>query len=388
MATLGKIRGKKIIRQLGTLFSRTTNERSESDGKPEKDHPRSRPSPYQRPAATSPNQLLHHSIRDENLDEALQWLKNSAKDQDNSDVWHYAQHWQQHKADLQQRIRNGSFTFQTVRDIKSKNSDGTTRYREIRCAEDRLLIRAISHVLKPVVAAVTPKECTHLATRGGTKTAVKDLQEYLSQHPTSHVFKSDVKRYYASISHSILYQQLCELLPQEKALCRLLWQFMQRTVERGGNYREIDQGLPLGASLSPLFAALYLIPLDTAFHQRDDIFYRRYMDDWVIVCKTRWGLRTISKQVYAVLKSLRVDVHPDKTYLGKAQKGFDFLGFRVTPTSTHPSTQSVSRRDKKITQLYEQGASKRRIGLYLSRWLGWATLVACTTATAVGPNAG
>ncbi len=34
----------------------------------------------------------------------------------------------------------------------------------------------------------------------------------------------------------------------------------------------------------------------------------------------------------------------------------------------------LSRRDKKIAQLYEQGVSKRRIGLYLARWIGWATI--------------
>ena len=42
----------------------------------------------------------------------------------------------------------------------------------------------------------------------------------------------------------------------------LLWNFMRRTVEFGGNYRDVEIGLPLGASLSPLLGALYLSPLD------------------------------------------------------------------------------------------------------------------------------
>ncbi len=45
------------------------------------------------------------------------------------------------------------------------------------------------------------------------------------------------------------------------------------------------------SSLSPLLAAIYLIPLDKAFSQHPDFFYRRYMDDWVILCHTRRQLR-------------------------------------------------------------------------------------------------
>lgn len=70
-----------------------------------------------------------------------------------------------------------------------------------------------------------------------------------------------------------------------------------------------------------------------------------------------------------MFKSLRVDKHPDKAWIGRAKRGFNFLGLRITPTSIQPSAASVSRRDKKIARLYEQGASKRHIGLYLRQWL-------------------
>jgi Fibronectin type III domain len=40
---------------------------------------------------------------------------------------------------------------------------------------------------------------------------------------------------------------------------------------------------------------------------------------------------------------------------------------------------TLSRRDTKISRLYEQGASKQRIGKYLARWLGWGSLVLMTS---------
>lgn len=330
------------------------------------------------PINTEPNQLLKQSISDDNLDDALAWLQKTAKDQDNSDVWHYSKHWDTHKIQLQQKVQNGSFTFQTVKEVAIKNKDGKTEHREIRCAEDRLLIRAISQSLKPIFEQRIAPECTQLSGRGGTQKPVEDSHAQLLKQPKAHVMKSDVKGYYAHIDHFILHTQFCTLLPQETELQRLLWLFLQRTVERGGNYREVEKGIPLGASISPQLGALYLSPLDALFSQDDKHFYRRYMDDWVIFCKNRYDLRKIVKQVYAVLHVLRVDIAPKKTYIGKASKGFDFLGKRILPIGILPSASALSRLQKNTVRLYEQGATKKRIGLYWIRWLCWAApVVAC-----------
>lgn len=327
---------------------------------------------------SSNNTLLKQTLCDDNnLDQALDWLRHSAREQDHSDVWHLSykpQYWALHKEKLKQRILDNTFEFQVVRDLESRNESGQRQVREMSCAEDRILIRALSQVLTLLVQTATPKTCTHIADRGGLKGAVKDIQQHISQHQDAFIYKSDVKSYYASIEHRILHDQLCQLFPNEPILCRLFWQFMQRTVERGGNYRDICKGIPLGSSLSPLLAAIYLIPLDLAFSQNPTFYYRRYIDDWVIICHSRRQLRKITKEVYTIMKSLHVEIHPKKTWLGKVKNGFDFLGFRISPTTIQASTESVSRRDSKVVRLYEQGASKKRIGQYLRRWLGWGIM--------------
>lgn len=85
-------------------------------------------------------------------------------------------------------------------------------------------------------------------------------------------------------------------------------------------------------------------------------------------------LRQRIKEATTIMKSLHVECHHDKTWLGRVKNGFDFLGFRITPASIHPSTASVSRRDAKIARLYEQGADRKSIGQYLRRWLGWSSI--------------
>ncbi len=46
----------------------------------------------------------------------------------------------------------------------------------------------------------------------------------------------------------------------------------------------------------------------------------------LVLARTRWRLRKAVKAVNEVLASLRLDKHPDKTFIGRIGKGYDFLG--------------------------------------------------------------
>ncbi len=87
--------------------------------------------------------------------------------------------------------------------------------------------------------------------------------------------------------------------------------------------------------------------------------------------------------------------HPDKTYIGRIEKGFDFLGHhfqwvdqpnnlesnakeQVAKNQKHgtpntkkvvlqPAVKSIHKMLKKVTRLYEQGADISRIEQYLQR---------------------
>ena len=151
----------------------------------------------------------------------------------------------------------------------------------------------------------------------------------------------------------------------------LYWQYLKRTETYGGNYWSPNKGISLGCPLSPLIGALYLSPLDRAMAKLP-VFYVRYMDDWVILAKTRHQLRRAIKVMYRILEDLRLRLHPDKTFIGRIQKGFDFLGYHVTLDGLTLANKTITNMRAKISWLYEQGASDARIKAYWSRFCGWA----------------
>ena len=183
------------------------------------------------------------------------------------------------------------------------------------------------------------------------------------------VARFDVARYYDSMDHSVLLALLAREDPSER-LFAIVSEYLARP-----DMRRTGRGMVAGGSLSPLLGALYLKPLDDAIERlvaSGKIFYVRYMDDFVLLARTRWHLREAIATVYRVMKELKLCLHREKRFVGKIGGGFSFLGYRVHPgRKLRPSTEGVRRMTTRFRRLYEQGATGTRLWEYVSRWTRW-----------------
>jgi RNA-directed DNA polymerase len=157
---------------------------------------------------------------------------------------------------------------------------------------------------------------------------------------------------------------------QDEAVLALLWGYLRRYVNDGSKFFDITQGISLGCPLSPLMGALYLKPLDDRMAELG-CFYARFMDDWVVLAPARWRLRKAIKVVNEVMADLRVEQHPDKTFIERVARGVDFLGYWFTTEGLGIASKTVERFAQRVSQLYEQGAGENRIEEYVGRWWRW-----------------
>ena len=263
---------------------------------------------------------------------------------------------------IQQLLRSGSYRFRELRLIWGKN-----QWIESWLSMDAMVLKAIAIVLTEHLKPHLSERCFHLAGSGGMKAAVREVAANLAEN--EFVFRTDVKGYYASINHQIL-MEIVGRYVQDEAVLALLWGYLRRYVNDGGKFIDITQGISLGCPLSPLMGALFLKPLDDRMAEMG-LFYARFMDDWVILAPTRWKLRQAIKAVNGVMADLRVEKHPDKTFIGRISRGFDFLGYWFSPSGLGIALKTVERCLEKVSRLYEQGASVGRIGEYVGRWWQW-----------------
>jgi hypothetical protein len=96
------------------------------------------------------------------------------------------------------------------------------------------------------------------------------------------------------------------------------------------------------------------------------------MEYWVVLSPTRWKLRKAIKKANQVLVQLKVEKHPGKTFIGKLDRCFDFLGYRFGPWCSRGlavAQKTIENHVARIYRLYEQGADEERIGKYIRHWL-------------------
>jgi hypothetical protein len=103
-----------------------------------------------------------------------------------------------------------------------------------------------------------------------------------------------------------------------------------------------------------LIGAFFLNRLDAA-QEKLDLFYVRFMDDILVLAPTRWKLRSAVKAVNQVLECLGLDKHPEKTFTGRVERGFDFLGYHFSRAGLSAAKQTVINFIERASRLYEQG---------------------------------
>ena len=109
--------------------------------------------------------------------------------------------------------------------------------------------------------------------------------------------------------------------------------------------------------------------------ERTRLFYVRFMDDILVLAPTRWTLRRAIKAVNEVLGSLRLEKHPDKTFIGRIERGFDFLGYHFSRDGLKVAKATIQRFVERAARLYEQermgAGAPDALGMYVRRWNGW-----------------
>ena len=91
--------------------------------------------------------------------------------------------------------------------------------------------------------------------------------------------------------------------------------------------------------------------------------------------RTRWKLRRAVALLNGIFTTLGLEKHPNKTFIGRVEKGFDFLGYCLWPDRLTVAQATVERFLARVTRLYEQEGDRRSaaipLGLYVRRWIRW-----------------
>jgi group II intron reverse transcriptase/maturase len=212
------------------------------------------------------------------------------------------------------------------------------------------------------------------------------------------VLDADLRDFFTSFDHSWLLRFLEHRIGDKRVL-RLIQKWLRAGVVEQGSWSESSEGVPQGASASPLLANVYLhyaidqwVQQWRRRHAHGDMIVVRYLDDFVVGFQHQGDAARFLRDLCDRLARFALELHPEKTRLiefgrfaarDRAARGlrkpetFDFLGFMHICGKTRNEQFKLQRitMAKRMQSKLQQVKSRLRRNRHLpvpvqGRWLG------------------
>nr|AQS32458.1 hypothetical protein [uncultured archaeon]AQS32578.1 hypothetical protein [uncultured archaeon]AQS33052.1 hypothetical protein [uncultured archaeon]AQS34695.1 hypothetical protein [uncultured archaeon]AQS34817.1 hypothetical protein [uncultured archaeon] len=194
---------------------------------------------------------------------------------------------------------------------------------------DRIVHHAIINIIEPVFERLFIYDSCANRKGKGNLFAIKRFYYFLRKVTKNHsknayCLKADIKHYFDEVSQEILVNLLKRKIQDEK----VIW--LIEKILNNFDSKINGKGMPLGNLTSQFFANVYLNELDYFVkYKLKAKYYIRYVDDFVILHKSKLQLEIWKQQINEFLKEkLKLELHPDKSKIILLSKGIDFVGFR------------------------------------------------------------
>lgn len=275
---------------------------------------------------------------------------------------------------LQREMKEGRYRPKPVlRRHIPKPGSSRTRPLGIPTVRDRVAQQALRQTLEPIFEKIFVETSYGFRPQRGSKDALRRVQDLLNEGYTW-VVDADIQSFFDEIDRKILMSDIEEQIADGRVL-EILGHFLNQDVFELCRVWRPPRGTPQGAVISPLFANIYLHPVDVRLRE-EGLEVARYADDLVIMCRTEAEAERGLQILREALAERQLQLHPEKTKLVDATQrgGFEFLGYLFEQGKRFPRRKSRQALRERIRPLTKRtnGRSMKSIVARLNPLLrGW-----------------
>jgi group II intron reverse transcriptase/maturase len=230
---------------------------------------------------------------------------------------------------VKKELKSEKYSAGEVKRVKVPKKNGGTRQLGILTLKDRLVQGAVKLILEPIFEADFENCSYGYRAYRSAKLASLEVYKWL-ETGNIHYLKGDIEDCFDSVPHDKLMKVLKTRIEDELILF-LIEDWLKKGSVGNSSGKYSGKGLLQGGIISPLLLNFYLDQFDNQWAEiglknveGDSVEHLvRFADDFVILSK-EW---INPDRVEAVLDVLGLEFNKEKTYVGTAANGFEFVGF-------------------------------------------------------------
>lgn len=249
--------------------------------------------------------------------------------------WDMEHNLVQHLLELVDDLRSGQYRPAPIRQFTIAKADGKQRVLTALSLRDKLAQRAVLSVLEPLGEQLFHNDSYGYRPRRNREMAHRRACERI-RCGLPWLVDADIRSFFDNIPHRLLKKAINKYIP-DRQLRRLL----QLWIAEGASYNGFlsnRRGIAQGAIISPFLCNLYLHQLDLIF-TRNNIPFVRFADDFLLFTSSKNNAEEALSFVDKKLKSLDLELHPEKTKIAKSSPKIIFLGYNLPRPVKDGSTQ-------------------------------------------------
>jgi len=226
---------------------------------------------------------------------------------------------------------------------------------------DRIVHHALCKIIEPIFDKIFICDSCANRKNKGTSYAMKKFDKFFRKVTNNrrllrnaknnnmvigYALKADIKHYFDTVDHEVMIKIIRKKISDEK----VIW-LIEKILDNH-NSKTKGKGMPIGNLTSQFFANVYLNEMDYYIKQNLKAkYYIRYVDDFVILHKSKEKLLLWKWLISNFLKSIKLELHPEKSKVIPLHKGIKFLGFKTFYHYKIPKKSNLMKIERRIEEL-------------------------------------
>lgn len=248
------------------------------------------------------------------------------------------------------KVHNGNYRFTAYKEkLILKGATSHPRQISIPTARDRIVLRALCDCLSEIYPA---------AKISLPQVVIDDLKGALSSGRYTEYAKIDLKEFYPSLPHAQIKNTIWKKVRKSEFRHLIESAIKTPTVPEsvGGKGASLATiGVPQGLAISNVLAEVSLQDIDASFSTRAGIWYKRYVDD-ILILAGQEKVETVAIELIHELKKLGLNPHDfgegSKSRIADLTDDFTFLGYSIENGTLRIPKKSILRFESSIARIF------------------------------------